>query len=247
MMTLDEIKNISFRKSGMNGYKAIEVDDFVEEVIDLIEQMKKEKSELISKMNVLVTRIEEYRNDEETVRNAFLSSQKTADQVMKDTKVKAEKLIAETNEKIKKLEAESEKKIAIQKKQLLDLQAEASKFRTELIEKYKNHIKLIDSLPNEASVNASKKELDEKFPTNVVLEETHKDENLEETKKVDISKHEQITAIEADEEEQVEENDNKVKVDINFEQAEEQHKDKKFGMLLFGEEYNVKKDKANRK
>lgn len=44
MLTIDEIKNISFRKANLtNGYRAEDVDSFIDEVIVSFEQLKKRK------------------------------------------------------------------------------------------------------------------------------------------------------------------------------------------------------------
>ena len=43
MLTIDEIKNISFRKATLSGgYRAEDVDAFIDEVIASFEQLKKE-------------------------------------------------------------------------------------------------------------------------------------------------------------------------------------------------------------
>ena len=48
MLTIDEIKNISFRKAGFGGgYNADDVDAFIDEVIASFEQLKKEKTNLV--------------------------------------------------------------------------------------------------------------------------------------------------------------------------------------------------------
>ena len=44
MITIDEIKNVSFRKAGRQGYMAEDVDAFIDEVIVAFEQLKKEKT-----------------------------------------------------------------------------------------------------------------------------------------------------------------------------------------------------------
>ena len=56
MISIDEIKNVSFRKAGMSGgYRAEDVDAFIEEVIASFEQLKKEKTNLVHKIDVLAT------------------------------------------------------------------------------------------------------------------------------------------------------------------------------------------------
>ena len=94
MLTIDEIKNISFRKATLNGgYRAEDVDSFIDEVIVSFEQLKKEKTNLVHKIDVLATRVEQYRADEETVRNALLASQKVADACIREAKEKAAKIV----------------------------------------------------------------------------------------------------------------------------------------------------------
>ena len=92
MLTIEEIKNISFRKATRSGgYRAEDVDAFIDEVIATFEQQKKEKTNLVHKIDRLATRLEEYKEDEETVRNALLTSQKMSDACIKEAKEKAAK------------------------------------------------------------------------------------------------------------------------------------------------------------
>lgn len=54
MLTIDEIKNISFRKATLNGgYRAEDVDSFIDEVIVSFEQLKKEKLTLFTRLMFL--------------------------------------------------------------------------------------------------------------------------------------------------------------------------------------------------
>lgn len=54
MLTIDEIKNISFRKATLNGgYRAEDVDSFIDEVIVSFEQLKKEKLTLFIRLMFL--------------------------------------------------------------------------------------------------------------------------------------------------------------------------------------------------
>ena len=57
MITIDEIKNVSFRKAGRQGYMAEDVDAFIDEVIVAFEQLKKEKTNLVIKLFSTITQI----------------------------------------------------------------------------------------------------------------------------------------------------------------------------------------------
>ena len=166
MLTIDEIKNVSFRKATLSGgYRAEDVDEFIDEVIASFEQLKKEKTNLVHKIDRLATRLEEYRADEETVRNALLTSQKMSDACIKEAREKAGRIIRDAEEKAQVLSVEANKMTAIEKENYLSLQADAVALRNELIELYKSHIKAIDDLPTSVDLENTKKELDEKYPT----------------------------------------------------------------------------------
>ena len=166
MLTIDEIKNVSFRKATLSGgYRAEDVDEFIDEVIASFEQLKKEKTNLVHKIDRLATRLEEYRSDEETVRNALLTSQKMSDACIKEAREKAGRIIRDAEEKAQTLSVEANKMTAIEKENYLSLQADAVALRNELIELYKSHIKAIDELPTSVDLENSKKMLDEKYPT----------------------------------------------------------------------------------
>ena len=133
MLTIDEIKNISFRKASFSGgYKAEDVDAFIEEVIASFEQLKKEKTNLVHKIDRLATRLEEYRADEETVRNALLTSQKMSDACIKEAREKAAKIVRDAEEKAQALLVEANNMTALEKENYLQLQADAVNLRAEL-------------------------------------------------------------------------------------------------------------------
>ncbi len=171
MLTIDEIKNISFRKATLNGgYRAEDVDSFIDEVIASFEQLKKEKTNLVHKIDVLATRVEQYRADEETVRNALLASQKISDACIKEAKEKAAKIVRNAEEKAQTLVADANAMTALEKENYLSLKADAVALRGELIELYKNHIKTIDDLPTSVNLEDTKKALDDKYPTDEIAQ-----------------------------------------------------------------------------
>lgn len=169
MLTIDEIRNISFRKATLSGgYRAEDVDSFIDEVIATFEQLKKEKTNLVHKIDRLATRVEEYRSDEETVRNALLTSQKMSDACIKEAREKSAKIIRDAEEKAQALLAEANKTTALEKENYLQLQADAVNLRNELIELYRSHIKAIDDLPTSVDLTEKEKEINSKYPTEPV-------------------------------------------------------------------------------
>jgi cell division initiation protein len=168
MLTIDEIRDITFRKG--RGYKDEDVDAFIDEVIVTFEQMKKDKKDLVRKMDILATKIEQYRADEETVRNALFNAQKTADTIINEANAKASKIVTEAEDKAQKMLKNANKITSDQKDIYLKLKADSVKLRNDLESVYKKHLKGIDDLPTDAVLIQEKAQLDNKYPTEPVAE-----------------------------------------------------------------------------
>lgn len=234
MLTIDEIKNISFRKATLSGgYRAEDVDAFIDEVIATFEQQKKEKTNLVHKIDVLATRVEQYRADEETVRNALLASQKVSDACIKEAKDKAAKIVRDAERKAQTLVADANKMTAKEKENYLQLQADAVNLRGELIELYKSHIQSISDLPSVQDYEKVEAEIEEKYPVD----------------DVDVQVYEpEVEAAEVEEDTPViqssEPNDNDLKVedivrDPVRTKTPSTKRASKFAHLKFGDNYDV--------
>lgn len=177
MLTIDEIRDVSFRKG--RGYRGEDVDTFIDEVIVTFEQMKKEKSDLIRKMDILATRVEQYRADEETVRNALLSSQRVADTTVKEAQAKAAQIVADAETKAQSTLKETNAVTAKQKEVYLKLKDDSAQLRKELEALYNSHLKTINDLPTDAVVLRKQEELDKKYPTAPVEDEAEAENTVE--------------------------------------------------------------------
>ena len=165
MLSIEDIKNISFRKASLGGYKPEDVDNFIDQVLITMEQLRKEKSDLIKKMDILATRVEEYRADEDAVRNALLSAQRVADTTVKEARTKAAKILDEAENIAKAKLYDLNVQIKQQKKQYALLLAEYNRTRDDIINHCNKHIALLKELPSEDRVKMMEKSIDEKFPT----------------------------------------------------------------------------------
>lgn len=166
MLTIDEIKEVKFRTGrGSSYYRAEDVDAFIDEVVETYEHLNAEKAELVHKMDILATRIEQYRSDEETVRNALLSAQKVADSTLKEANEKAEDIIANAEQEAKQIHTTAQNEILKEKEDLEALHRLAAEMRADIFTKMKNCIDLVSALPAEKSVAELKARLDKEFPT----------------------------------------------------------------------------------
>lgn len=164
MLTIDEVKNISFRKANLGGYRPEDVEAFIEEVVATMEQNKKDKIELVKKLDILAKRIEEYRRDEENVRGALINAQKVMDATKKEADEKAAKIVNEAKLQAQDIVVKANSSVVEQKNNYLKLQADAVVLREQLLEIYKNHLSLIENLPTVAEMEKQKEELDKKYP-----------------------------------------------------------------------------------
>ncbi len=169
MLTAAEIRDIEFPKATMGGYKQADVDHFLMEFADVLENSIKENADLIRKLQILAEKIEEYRSEEDSIKSALLNAQKTADKVLREAKAEAERITNASAEEAKmnkakaSLEAEEISRAAAiksndiianteekMKKQLSAynfIKAEIAAFKTTTIEHYKAHVEMINSVP----------------------------------------------------------------------------------------------------
>lgn len=225
MLTIDEIKNARFHKAG-KGYDVDDVENFIEGVIDTIEHLEGEKNELVRKMGILAKKIEQYREDEETVRNALITSQKLSDNTLKEANDKASYIIKSAEKKSRTILTEAEMATEREKDKFEALHAETAKLRKELIALYKKHLAVVEELPTEEDVKAKREELDKKYPfepiENVIPDDA---DDVEEdmVKAAEPEVKPQPAAVE----------EPTVRVDLKHDNSE------KFQGLKFGDNYDV--------
>ncbi len=164
MLTIDEVKNISFRRANLGGYRPEDVEAFIEEVVATLEQNKNDKIDLVKKLDILAKRIEEYRRDEESVKGALLNAQKVMEATKREAQQEADKIINDAQAQAQDIIVKANASVVEQKNSYMKLQADAVVLRDQLREIYKNHLALIDELPTVDDMEKTKAELDENYP-----------------------------------------------------------------------------------
>lgn len=84
-----DIQNKEF-SMGLRGYRAAEVDEFMEQLSKVLEQAIKEKLTLEEEKKHLEERLTQYRKLEETLHNAIIVAQETAEDVKRNANREAE-------------------------------------------------------------------------------------------------------------------------------------------------------------
>ncbi|MBE6924943.1 MAG: DivIVA domain-containing protein [Ruminococcaceae bacterium] len=97
MFTPQQIEQISFSRATFGGYDMQAVDEFLEPLTEDYVTLYKENALLKSKMRVLVAKLEEYRANEASMKEAIVNAQKTCDTMVKDAESKCTQMLDAAN------------------------------------------------------------------------------------------------------------------------------------------------------
>lgn len=97
MFTPQQIDQISFSRVAFGGYDIQAVDEFLEPLTEDYVTLYKENALLKSKMKVLVGKLEEYRKNEDSMKDAIVNAQKTCDMMVKEAEAKCTQMLNEAN------------------------------------------------------------------------------------------------------------------------------------------------------
>ncbi len=98
MFTPQQIEEISFSRATFGGYDMQSVDEFLEPLTEDYITLYKENALLKSKMRVLVGKLEEYRQNEASMKDAMVNAQKACDQMVKDAESKCTQMLQDANQ-----------------------------------------------------------------------------------------------------------------------------------------------------
>ena len=93
MITAQEIREKTFEKAVFGGYDMATIDSFLETIATDLDLLQKENATLKAKMKVLVSKVEEYRGNEDALRMAVVSAQRLGNMIEAEAKAKAETMV----------------------------------------------------------------------------------------------------------------------------------------------------------
>ena len=97
MITPQQIDQVSFNTVTFGGYNIDEVDAFLEPLTEDYVTLYKENALLKSKMRVLVAKLEEYRKNETSMKDAIVNAQKTCDKMVREAEAKCTQMLNDAN------------------------------------------------------------------------------------------------------------------------------------------------------
>ncbi len=110
MLTVQDIKNIKFKRSKLGGYSTDNVDDFIDEVEASFEELVNKCNRQNEKIAELTSKVADYTDKQDSIRELIEGAQKFSSGAIKESRAKAENLIKEAETKSEEMVKDAETK-----------------------------------------------------------------------------------------------------------------------------------------
>lgn len=238
MITAAEIRNKKFDRAG-RGYKIDEVESFLGEVATEFDKLVKDSQDSENKILKLVDRINEYREDEDAIKNALLNAQKQGMKIVVQAEQEAKQIVDNATIQSQKQVIATREEYNEEIDKLSKLKKDVSEFKSNLTELYNRQLRLIMEIPDEDEDNVTSEEIE-----NYSEEQTL--ENNEFTSDSSINEADENVAEEASQSDSVDENneatfsysDIKAQTPLDYSKGYYNSQDSRFNDLKFGNNQN---------
>lgn len=148
MFTPQQIDQIAFNRVAFGGYDMQAVDEFLEPLTEDYVTLYKENALLKSKMKVLVSKLEEYRNNEASMKDAIVNAQKTCDMMVKDAEAKCTQMLNDANAAAAENARNADSLIAAENARVEEAKAAAAAKIDELQQQISACIQMLEQIKN---------------------------------------------------------------------------------------------------
>ena len=146
MFTPQQIEQISFGKATFGGYDMNDVDEFLEPLVEDYITLYKENALLKSKMRVLVGKLEEYRKNEASMKDAMVNAQKTCDKMIAEAEAKCAEMLSASNAAATQNTVNTEALVAAESNRLEEARKAAAVKIEEIQEQMRSCIQALDRI-----------------------------------------------------------------------------------------------------
>ncbi len=146
MFTPQQIDQISFSRSTFGGYDMQQVDEFLEPLTEDYVTLYKENALLKSKMRVLVGKLEEYRKNEASMKEAVANAQKSADKMILDAEAKCSQMLKQASAAASASTRNTDAAVAAEDARVEEARRAASAKINELQEQLRSCIQALDRI-----------------------------------------------------------------------------------------------------
>ncbi len=145
MLAPHELKNKNFGKS-LKGYNVAEVDDYINFLIEKYTELYRENIELDRKLRIVVTNLDEIRDEEESIRNTLVSAQKMGEKIIRDANERADIITESIKKRCDAVIEDFKAQIAKEKEELWTVRATVLDFKKKLFEAYRTQIEEVRNI-----------------------------------------------------------------------------------------------------
>ena len=164
-----ELKNKEFSKN-MRGYNTAEVDEHFAFIIEKYTELYRENDELERKLKTAYAKLDEIKNEEESIRNAMINAQRASAKLMTEANDRADIIINTARKTCDRILADFKTKIQEEKAVLLALNTAINEFKEKLFKLYGTHIAFVEDVPILEADEIAKYALSEDSYTSAVVQ-----------------------------------------------------------------------------
>ena len=146
MFTPQQIEQVSFGKATFGGYDMNDVDEFLEPLTEDYITLYKENALLKSKMRILVGKLEEYRRNEISMKEAMANAQQTCDKMVAEAEAKCADMLAAANKAAAQNASAADILVAAENSRIEEARKAASSKIEELQEQMRSCIHALDRI-----------------------------------------------------------------------------------------------------
>ncbi|NLG85284.1 MAG: DivIVA domain-containing protein [Firmicutes bacterium] len=131
MLTPVDLETTVFRR-GFRGYRVHEVQEFMARLTKDYERLYRENIELKEKIEAYEAKLANYREAEQTLQNALLLAEKTAEEIKQTSQKQAELLLQEAEHRAEQIRTRVKEEVRAELEYLAHLKRQADFFRLQL-------------------------------------------------------------------------------------------------------------------
>ncbi len=146
MFTPKELQEKTFDKAVFGGYDMQMVDEFLEPLTEDYITLYKENSVLKSKMKILVEKLEEYREQEISMKKALVAAQKTSESIIADAQKKAAGILNDAESTVSGKESSLQLELSAEQQRVERARSTAQDFIDAVEREVRQHLSQLEAL-----------------------------------------------------------------------------------------------------
>ena len=145
MLAPHELKNKPFGKA-VRGYNPNEVDDYIDFLIEKYTELYRENDELERKLKIVVTNLDEIRDEEESIRATLVKAQQLGEKIVREANEKADAITDSIKTRCEAIITDFRKQYSAERKEVWQLRNTVLDFKKNVYELYRDHIEELQSI-----------------------------------------------------------------------------------------------------